>query len=252
MDLQLNRRTAIVTGASSGIGAGAARMLAREGAAVAAVARSRDNLHDLAKLLREETHSRLFLIEADLTVAEDIARVAEEATAAFGPIDILVNSAGGSRPTTLEAGDEIWGEAFALNFTATRKLTTVLLPAMRERGYGRIINVSGSMEPRSLNAAAAAKGAVHLWAKGLACDVAPDGVTINTIMPGRINSKQIQEKLNPTEASRKDFIERNIPIGYFGEPEDSAALIAFLASPCARYITGASIPVDGGMSRQSV
>ena len=88
---------------------------------------------------------------------------------------------------------------------------------------------------------------MHLWAKGLSCEVAAQGITVNTIPPGRINSEQVLEKLHPTEQSRRDFIGRNIPIGYFGEPEDIGYLVAFLASPLARYITGDVIPVDGGM-----
>ena len=238
MDFELKDRTCLVTGASAGIGAGIARLLAEQGARVAATARRVDRI----KRYRNVTP-----IGADITSADDLARLAREATAALGQVDILVNCAGGSRPTTVDAGEDVWEEAFALNFTSARRLTTALLPGMRQRRWGRIVNISGTMEPRGLNAAVAAKAALHLWAKGLACEVAAEGVTVNTIQPGRINSEQILEKLHPTEEARRAFIERNIPIGYFGEPEDIAHLVAFLASPSARYITGTVIPVDGGM-----
>jgi 3-oxoacyl-[acyl-carrier protein] reductase len=233
MDYELKGRTCLVTGASAGIGAGIVRLFAEQGAKVVAVARRVDRIERLPGVTA---------VAADLTRAADLDRVA-----ALGPVEILVNCAGGSRPTTPESGEDVWDEAFALNFTAVRKLTTALLPAMRQAGWGRIVDISGSMEPRGLNAAIAAKAALHLWAKGLSCDIARDGVTLNTIQPGRIDSEQIREKLHPTEQSRAAFIERNIPIGHFGEPSDIAHLVAFLASPAARYITGAVIPVDGGM-----
>ena len=247
MDLNLKGRTALVSGASAGIGAGVARVLAQEGVRIAITARRRDLLEHLSAGIAVAGSSAPVIVTGDVTDAQDTQRIVAEATAALGSIDILVNCAGGSRPTSQAAPDADWNEAFALNFTAARRLTQAVLPSMQTWQWGRIISISGSMEPRVLNAASAAKAALHLWAKGLSCDVATDGITVNTIQPGRINSEQILDKLHPTEESRRAFIARNIPIGYFGEPEDIGHLVAFLASPLARYITGAVIPVDGGM-----
>ncbi|MFZ4286246.1 SDR family oxidoreductase [Variovorax sp. HJSM1_2] len=247
MDLNLRGRTALVTGASAGIGAGVARVLAHEGVRLALVARRGAALAQLAAQLADSHGLAPVVVAADVTEPNQVKRLAAEAAAALGPIDILVNCAGGARPTQQHAPDADWDEAFALNFSAARRLTQAVLPSMQARGWGRVVNISGSMEPRSLNAATAAKAALHLWAKGLSCEVAAQGVTVNTIAPGRIHSEQILEKLHPTEDSRRAFIARHIPIGYFGEPEDIGHLVAFLASPQARYITGAVIPVDGGM-----
>lgn len=247
MDFKLSGRTCLVSGASSGIGAGIAKVLASEGARVAMTARRADRLKQLASEIGESGGVPPVVVAGDITKVDDIARIVDESTCHLGQIDILVNSVGGARPISKENINAVWEEAFALNFTAARLLTEAVLPAMRARHWGRVINISGSMEPRTSNAATPAKAALHLWAKGLSCEVAPDGVTINCIPPGRINSEQTLDKLHPTEESRRDFIAGNIPAGYFGDPEDVAYLVAFLASPLTRYITGAVIPVDGGM-----
>jgi len=120
---------------------------------------------------------------------------------------------------------------------------------MRTQRFGRIINITGANEPPNVNIASVAKAALHNWAKGLSRELARDGITVNCLPPGRINSEQILERLHPTPENRRAFIDANIPIGYFGEPEDMAYLVAFLASPLARYITGEVIHVDGGMHR---
>jgi NAD(P)-dependent dehydrogenase (short-subunit alcohol dehydrogenase family) len=143
-------------------------------------------------------------------------------------IDILVSNAGGSRQVPVIAPETTWEEAFALNFSVARRLAEAVLPRMRARCWGRVINISGLMEPRTLNAASAAKAALHLWTRGLSCDVAADGVTVNTIPPGRINSEQTLTKLHPSEDARQAFVANNIPAGYFGEPQDIGHLVALL------------------------
>ncbi|WP_346826668.1 SDR family NAD(P)-dependent oxidoreductase [Serratia inhibens] len=247
MNLQLQDRVALITGASEGIGAGMVRVLAAQGVTVVATARREDRLLALADEVERSGAPRPYAIAADITDAAALDSMLSQAARLAGTIDILINAVGGARPTALSEGDAGWEEAFALNFTPARRVTHALLPGMQAQGWGRVINISGSMEPRSLNAATAAKGALHLWAKGLASELAAQGITVNTLQPGRINSEQVREKLHPTEAARQAFIKQNIPIGYFGEPEDMAYLAAFLCSPLARYITGAVIPVDGGM-----
>ena len=248
MDLQLAGKTALVTGASRGIGRAIALGLAREGAKVAISARRVNLLDELAREIISARSSEPLVLEADLYKEGAAEKLAAEAEKALGRVDILINAAGGSRPFPFEATKEQWAEGILVNFVRLRELSHALVPGMMARRWGRIVNITGSSEPRSLNAANSAKAAVHAWAKGLSREMAKHGITINSIQPGRIMSEQIV-RFHPTEEDRRKFAEENIPMGRFGEPEELANLAVFLASPRAGYITGTVTPVDGGMSR---
>jgi 3-oxoacyl-[acyl-carrier protein] reductase len=249
MDLQLRDKTCLVTGASRGIGRGTAKVLAAEGCRVAIVARRSNLLEELAQEIEAAGDATPLVMAEDLTAAGAPERIRDRVLAAFGRLDVLVNNAGGSRPVPWNASEEEWREGMTLNFELVRRLTNQFIPGMRRQRWGRIINITGANEPPGVNIASVAKAALHNWAKGLSRELAADGITVNCLPPGRINSEQILNRLHPTPENRRSFIAANIPIGYFGEPEDMAYLIAFLASPLARYITGEVIHVDGGMHR---
>ena len=248
MDLQLTGRTALVTGASRGIGRAIALGLAREGVKVAVAARRMNLLEELAKEIVSARGAEPLVLEADLYPENSAERLAEAAEKGLGRVDILINAAGGSRPYPFEATKEQWAEGLLVNFMRLRELSHAVVPGMKARRWGRIVNITGSSEPRGINAANSAKAAVHAWAKGLSREMAKHGITINSIQPGRIMSEQII-RFHPTEEDRRKFAEENIPMGRFGEPDELANLAIFLASPRASYITGTATPVDGGMSR---
>jgi 3-oxoacyl-[acyl-carrier protein] reductase len=243
MELGIQGRTALVTGASMGIGRGIATALAREGVRLAVFARRRKLLEEL----ENELGAKLVIIECDLLSEGSIEKIAAEALRALGSVEILVNNAGGSRRFTLEATEAQWDEALTLNFTRQRQLTHRLLAQMIAGKWGRIINITGKSEPEGLNGAFAAKAAMHSWAKGLSREVGKHGITVNCIPPGRIISEQILRNYPPEFRKRES--EEDIPVGEYGQPADIANLVCFLASPLARYITGAVIPVDGGLRR---
>jgi 3-oxoacyl-[acyl-carrier protein] reductase len=230
-----------------GIGRAIAKGLAAEGVQIAAVARRTHLLDELAGEIERCQGPHPLLITQDIMSTGAAPRLRDVALARLGHVDILVNCAGGSRPLPLDAPEERWEEAITLNFVRQRQITHALLPQMIERRWGRIINITGKSEPDRLNAAFAAKAAVHAWAKGLSRDVGKYGITVNSIPPGRIMSEQIRR--NYPEAYRKTHAMAEIPAGAYGEPEDLAVLAVFLASPLAHYINGAVIPVDGGLRR---
>ena len=247
MHLGINGKTALVTGASTGIGRGIALALAAEGARLAIVARRRPLLETLVAEIEGAGGTAAVLIEQDVLRDEAPRTIAAAALDGLGAVDILVNNAGGSRPFALDATEAQWHEAIALNFTRPRQLTLALVPQMIERGWGRIINITGKSEPEGINGAFCAKAAMHSFAKGLSREVGRHGITVNSIPPGRIMSEQILR--NYTPEYRKWQAEHEIPVGDYGQPEDIAHLVCFLASPLARYVTGTVIPVDGGLRR---
>jgi 3-oxoacyl-[acyl-carrier protein] reductase len=248
MDLQLNDKTALVTGASVGIGRAIAVALAAEGVRVAIAARRVEKLDELAREIVAAGGKPPVVIASDLYAEDAAAKLAAAATAGLGRVDILVNNAGGSRSfKDLHVSEEAWQEAITLNFHRPRQIADALIDPMIANKWGRIINITGKSEPDHVNGAFCAKAGIHSWAKGLSRMVGKHGITVNSIPPGRIHSEQIFR--NYTPEYRQWQAENEIPMGRYGEPEDLANLVCFLASPRASYITGAVIPVDGGLRR---
>ncbi len=247
MDLQLKGKTALVTGASSGIGRGIALALGAEGVRLAIAARRRNLLDELAGEVAALGAPRPAVIECDMMREDAAQTIARAALDALGPVEILVNNAGGSRRFELHASEAQWQEALTLNFTRQRQLTDALIDSMIARKWGRVINITGKSEPEGINGAFCAKAAMHSWAKGLSREVGKHGITVNSIPPGRIMSEQILRNYTPEYRAWQS--EHEIPVGEYGQPADIAHLVCFLASPLARYITGTVIAVDGGLRR---
>ena len=246
MDMQLKGRTALVTGASAGIGRGIALALAAEGVKLALTARRVDRLREVAAEITASGGMEPVLIEQDMYADDAAQRLASEAVKGLGRVDILVNNAGGSRSfKDLHVSEAQWQEAMTLNFHRPRQLADALIDQMITNRWGRIINITGKSEPEHVNGAFCAKAGMHSWAKGLSRMVGQHGITVNCVPPGRIHSEQIYR--NYTPEYRQWQCENEIPMGRYGEPEDMANLVTFLASPRASYITGAVIPVDGGL-----
>lgn len=257
MDLGLGGKTALVAAASRGLGRAIAHELAAEGARVLICARNAEALARARGEIVKATGAEVVAVVADLSTLDGIARVAETATRSLGKVDILVNNAGGPPAGTFEMHAwETWERAVNLTLRSAVELTRAVLPAMRQRKWGRVINVTSIAVKQpvdNLMLSNSVRSAVTGFARTLANEVAADGVTVNNILPGYTRTERVEELADANAAkeglTRRDILarfEREIPMRRLGSPSEFAALAAFLASDRASYITGQSIAVDGG------
>ncbi|MGQ0663160.1 MAG: SDR family oxidoreductase [Pseudomonadota bacterium] len=256
MDLGLNGKTALVCGASQGMGKACALALAKEGARLAMCARRPAELAAAVAEVEAKTGSAAIAIPADLMRAADVGRVIERATAAFGGIDILIANAGGPpRGSFDDFTDEHWQTAFDLQLMSVVRLVRGVLPSMRARRWGRIVAIQSSSVKQPIPGLDLSNGirpGVVGVLKSLAPQVAKDNILITTVLPGRIMTERFLAGAEKEGLSREQFIAREsaqIPIGRVGTPEEFANMVVFLASEKASYVTGATIQVDGGLIR---
>lgn len=248
MDLELGGKTAIVTGAGTGIGLEISRLFSEEGVRVVLVGRREDVLRRAADEIARPVVGAPVVLPFDLTATDAGKAVAERAHELAGPIDIVVNNAGVSQPVGIGASEDVWMDAYALRFAATRQLAEALLPSMKERQYGRFVNIGGLFELHGpINATTAMNAARTVYFKGFSQAVAPFGITVNSVTPGMVDSEQIRRMYDTPEKVAEAA--KIIPMGRPGHPRDVAALVALLASPLGGYITGEVISVDGGIRR---
>ena len=244
MDLGLSGRTAIVCGASSGMGLGIARSLRGEGANVAMFARRADLLE------REAEQIGGFAVPGDVTSSDDLERLVASVVDAYGGIDILVNNSGGPpRATATELDADNVRAAVDLLLVSVVRLTELCLPHLERSGRGRIVNITSSTvrEPiDSLALSNAVRPGVVGWAKSLARQVGPKGITVNSIAPGSIDTDRLRE-VDPDGPSEEDL--REIPLRRLGTTQEIGDVVAFLCSERASYVSGAVIFVDGAASR---
>jgi len=257
MDLGLKGKGALVCGSSQGLGRAIAEALAAEGADLAINSRSLDNLVAARQQIGDATGAQVTAIPADLSDPDSINDLVGAAEAALGKVDILVTNTGGPPSGPFEDHSaEVWRQAIAQNFESVVNLVRETLPGMKERGWGRIINVTSisvKQPVAGLILSNSLRAGVTGFAKTIANEAAPFGVTVNNVLPGFTRTERLNEladavagRGDATRASVYESWEAEVPMGRLGDPKELAALTAFLASERAAYITGQSIAVDGG------
>lgn len=259
MELGITGRTALVLGASGGLGGAIAVRLAEEGANVAVAGRSADALAATATRI-EQAGARALPLVWDLGDLDRIESAVAEVESAFGPIEILVNNTGGPPPTPV-SGQNIatWTDSFQAMVLAVIALTDRVLPGMRERGWGRVLTStsSGALSPiPNLGLSNTLRASLHAWSKTLAEEVGRHGITSNVIVPGRIatdRTRFLDERRAAREQRSVDEVARasaaTMALGRYGRPDEYADVATFLCSDRASYITGTVLRVDGGMIR---
>lgn len=249
MDFDISGRVALVTGASRGLGLASALALAAEGCAVAVSARGEEGVAAAVAQI-EAVGGRALGVVADMSLPAGPARAVAATEAGLGPVDVLVANAGGPPPGPFtEMDDPSWELALAQNLMGTVRLIRAALPGMRARGWGRIVTITSRSAREAIDGLVlsnATRSGVAGVVRTLAREVAADGVTVNNVMPGSILTDRLRAIHGSDEAIERRG--RAIPAGRVGRPEELGALVAFLASRQASYITGASVLVDGGES----
>jgi 3-oxoacyl-[acyl-carrier protein] reductase len=257
MDLQLTGKTALVLAASKGLGKACAIALAAEGADVVIGARNPAILNAAATEIRATGKGRVLAIPVDVLQPQDAATIVDATVKEFGKIDILVNNAGGPPFGKFESFDEAaWYSAFELTLLSAVRFSRLVIPHMRKTGSGRIINIT-SLTVKTFLENSVLSTSLRLgvtgMAKMLSDELGPDHITVNNVAPGLILTDRVKDTLHPRPGVSEEELlaerARSIPLRRIGRPEELAALVTFLASPLAAYITGVTIPLDGGATR---
>ncbi len=260
MDLGIKGKVALVSASSRGLGRAVAEELAAEGTDLVLCARNQTTLDQTATAIRDASGVRVIAIAADIADPAAIGRVWEAARDEFGRVDILVNNAGGPPAGRFEThAPSAWSDAWRLNFESAVNMTRAVLPGMKDRRWGRIINITSIAVKQpvdNLILSNSVRAAVTGFARTLANEVATCGITVNNVMPGYTLTDRISDlaeanarQKGTTAKSEIAGMEAQIPMRRLGSPREFAAMVAFLASERASYTTGASIPVDGGWIR---